>query len=497
MDDAVTASHTPSLISTTEIHYVDSVAVHSRAYGPSGAESGSGPLLPAVTTATLVHDDDNGNYGTPKESTMEDRKPNISLIDLPESGQFPVNYLWRQCVVFMEIKKNAAHGPFGDDTDRARLSEDSTEFKTIESFEGGYSHRSIVTQIADNARLLMATRPFLRYTVHIVFCGTNFNVVFIDRDGVVISRSYHIQWHLVLFIRIVRRLACEMTAYDLGLDTTVRPEDCLGSSTRFPPFLVTVAPDTWYCTEGVPIWQSTTLLGRGTLVFEARESNQLNGPLHILKNSWREDGRIQEAELYRLIQQPSDMYEPIDTLAKFLEGGDVPLHSDDKVTISSHRNRIGAWTTGKGATLHRVVLATRGKSLACYEKLEDLLEAAIDIVIGASPAGIDFACSLIRPHPLGHKTLFELGILHGDISIGNVFMSTGDDPDTPSGFLADLDLVTLLASKVTENFGEDGERLLEKQGEKGHRSVSSHPVQCPPGLLSNPSSEGNCYLHVS
>jgi hypothetical protein len=79
----------------------------------------------------------------------------------------------------------------------------------------------------------------------------------------------------------------------------------------------------------------------------------------------------------------------------------------------------------------------------------------------------------------GHKTLFELGILHGDISMGNVFMSTGEDLDTPSGFLADLDLVTLLAAKVKEYFGEDGERLLKEQGEKGHRSVSPHPYSIP------------------
>jgi hypothetical protein len=253
--------------------------------------------------------------------------------------------------------------------------------------------------MADNARLLMATRPFLRYTVHIAFCGTNFNIVFIDRDGVVLSRSYHIQAHLVLFIRIIRRLACEMTAYDLGLDTTVYPESCLGSSTHFPSILVKVAPGVWYRTEGVPIWQSTTLLGRGTLVFDARESGQPNGPLRILKNSWREDGRIQEAELYKLIQEPSNRYDPVETLAKFLEGGDIPLQDGNNVTLASHRGRLGAWITGKGATLHRLVLATRGKSLACYEALADLLEAAIDIVIGTLSVYIRLRVSLLIRAP--------------------------------------------------------------------------------------------------
>ena len=63
-----------------------------------------------------------------------------------------------------------------------------------------------------------------------MFCGTNFNPAQFDRNGVVISRSYNFDTHLGLFIRVIRRLSCEMTAYDLGLDTTVRPEDLLGLS---------------------------------------------------------------------------------------------------------------------------------------------------------------------------------------------------------------------------------------------------------------------------
>jgi hypothetical protein len=38
---------------------------------------------------------------------MDDRKPDISLIDLPHSEIVPTEYLRRQCAVFMEIKKGA------------------------------------------------------------------------------------------------------------------------------------------------------------------------------------------------------------------------------------------------------------------------------------------------------------------------------------------------------------------------------------------------------
>ena len=93
-----------------------------------------------------------------------------------------------------------------------------------------HSCMSIVIQMVDNARILMAKYPFLRLCLQIVFCGTNFNPAQFDRNGVVISRSYHIDTHLGLFIRVIRRLSCEMTAYDLGRDTTVRLENLLGLS---------------------------------------------------------------------------------------------------------------------------------------------------------------------------------------------------------------------------------------------------------------------------
>jgi Fungal protein kinase len=78
--------------------------------------------------------------------------------------------------------------------------------------------------MADNTRILMAARPFLRFCLHIAFCGTIFILVLFNRNGAMISRGYNFKTHLKLFIRIICCLSCEMTAYNLGLDTTVRPE---------------------------------------------------------------------------------------------------------------------------------------------------------------------------------------------------------------------------------------------------------------------------------
>lgn len=307
---------------------------------------------------------------------MDDRKPDISLIDLPHSNTVPAEYLWRQCVVLMEMKKDAEDGPLGSDTLNAQLPED-----TPPTAPHRRPCKKIAVQMADNARILMATRPFLRFCLHITFCGTNFNLVLLDRNGMVISRTYHFQTHLGLFIRIIRRLSCEMTAYDLGLDTTVRLEGCLGDI-EFPPYLVKISETTWYRTVGVPVWQSTSLFGRGTLVFTAREHGKTRGPLSILKNAWREDGRLKESELYELIQRPGGPFKPPKALAKWVAGGDVLLHNGQAVTIQSHRARFGARVSDNGATLHRLILESHGLGMGCYKHPKELLKAAWHIVQG-------------------------------------------------------------------------------------------------------------------
>ena len=340
------------------------------------------PLVDGTTTLDPDGPPDPEDFEdeTLDEAAMDDRKPDISLIDLPDSDVAPTQYLWRQCAVFIEMKKDARDGPLGNDIRNTKLAEGEPVV-----LPRAHASKSIIIQMADNARILMATRPFLRFSLHIAFSGTNFNLALFDRNGAIISRTYHFETHLGLFIRIIRRLSCEMTAYDLGLDTTVRPEGCLGS-TDYPPYLVKISDTIWYRTEGVPLWQSTSLLGRGTLVFRARDYCKPSEPLRILKNAWREDGRLKESELYELMQAPGGAFQAPPSLAKWVVGGDIALHNGQAVTIQGHRAQFGSRVIDHGATLHRLVLASCGKSLGSYTKFKHLLKAAWAIVIGKKVA---------------------------------------------------------------------------------------------------------------
>jgi len=369
--DAATAWHSIGELYEIQVEF----STHKKHFTTPVGGAAVAPLFdatPALDTDEISDEEDLEDEDVP----MNDRKPDISLIDLPHSHVIPPEYLWRQCAVFMEIKRHTRDGPFGKDTRNARLPEGAPVVTPCVPADKG-----IITHMADNARVLMATRPFLRFCLHIAFCGTNFNLALFDRNGVVISRTYHFKTHLELFIRIIRRVSCEMTAYDLGLDTTVRPERCLGS-VQYPHYLVKLSDEIWYRTEGVPLWQSTSLLGRGTLVFNAREHIDPNGPLRILKNMWREDGRLKESEIYELMQNGEGPFESSKALAKFVVGGDVPLHGGRMVTIASHRTRFGLKVIGNGATIHRLIFASRGKGLASYAKFKHLLKAAWAIVVG-------------------------------------------------------------------------------------------------------------------
>ena len=51
------------------------------------------------------------------EAVMDDRRPDISPIDLPHSDVVPTEYLWRQCAVFMERLSRNAQLPEGTGDD--------------------------------------------------------------------------------------------------------------------------------------------------------------------------------------------------------------------------------------------------------------------------------------------------------------------------------------------------------------------------------------------
>ena len=203
------------------------------------------------------------------------------------------------------------------------------------------------------------------------------------------------------FVRIIRRATCDMDAYELGLDPTVTPLDYLGSVARYPRFKVEVGKNAYH-TYGFPIWQSMTLQGCGTWVFGATNDDNPNPKPDerlVLKNAWRASGHLPESMLYEIINklQGGENMPSLRCVAEFVDGGDVMIgeevlqdilatYSEPKgnvvnqqiaMRVSSHRGFVeDAESNANNPTLHRVVLATRGRSLVSYTSLAELLSAA-------------------------------------------------------------------------------------------------------------------------
>ena len=111
--------------------------------------------------------------------------------------------------------------------------------------------------------------------------------------------------------------------------------------------LVKISDITWY-KAGVPLWQSSSLLRRGTLVFGDRDFSKPSGPFWILKNAWRADGQRKESEFYELMQKSGGPFESPSSLAKWVAGGDIPLHGGRAITIEGHRAQFGLKVIGNG-----------------------------------------------------------------------------------------------------------------------------------------------------
>ena len=302
-----------------------------------------------------------------KTDTFEKRRPDLVLVDHSTQELRHRQCLWRHIAVLLEVKRVRKDRP-----NPAR----------------GTTLSATAAQLADMARLHLAARPFMRFSVHLTVCGPIFNLAIFDRAGAVVSKDYHISKDLETFIRIIRRLGRDLDAYDLGLDRTIVPVLPLGSWKEYPEFRVTVG-GLAYITKGLPLWQSTGLVGRGTFVWtvelevDGEQSGKGRAKTFILKNAWRACARLAESTVYRMIYSATDESTSgltnLDGVAKFVDGGDVydPQQPNEMVKVSSHRKGFGGpIDENDDPVLHRLVLASRGGKLYEFTTFSQLMRAA-------------------------------------------------------------------------------------------------------------------------
>ena len=330
------------------------------------------PTKSSRTSRAQQHVRGGNNKG--KTAGFEKRRPDLVLVDLATEPRQDW-CLWRHFAVLLEVKRNRSDGP---------------------NPAHGTALTGLAAQLADMARLHLAARPFMRYSVHLSICGAIFNLAIFDRAGGVISKNYNLNTDLELFVRVICRLGRELDAYDLGLDPTVVPLHCLGNWERFPEFRVTVGGST-YTTRGLPLWQSTSLVGRGTFVWVveleagAEESGKGKTKSFILKNAWRASARLAESTIYKMIwsapEELTSHLTDLDGVARFVEGGDVfdPQQPNGMIKVSSHRKGFGnPVNEADDPVLHRLVLASHGRKLYEFANFSELMRGAKKMNSGQS-----------------------------------------------------------------------------------------------------------------
>ena len=167
-------------------------------------------------------------------------------------------------------------------------------------------------------------------------------------------------------------------------------------------------------------------------------------------------------------------------VAEFVDGGDVEIEEDgrdarpvspsmgieaQRVTtrVSTHRKFVDDAQLSHDPILHRLVLATRGRSVVSYTSLVQLLSAAECAAEGTSATLCQYYA---RSDSLqGLMALYQRGVDHRDISIGNVFLGT--DPLKPAGFIADLDLSSISNEAIKAAYPTEHEAIISqlKDGE--------------------------------
>ncbi|KAF9491301.1 hypothetical protein BDN71DRAFT_1592344 [Pleurotus eryngii] len=407
------------------------------------------------------------------ETRITGKEMPYSKPDLRLGGPSSELKTWRDLAAFGEVKPKAVQG-MGPGQD-------------IKASDA-------LIQSGDYARLHLAGSPFRLFSIALMITGNNFQVGIFDRAGVVVSPAANIWTDTKTFIRVIRRLTCDLSHIEMGCDPSVfelpshaelypfirEKAKTLGvplDSLDYPSFLVQCLKrssaldgmdarspldcdrEDWevheWLTIGPPVWVSLSLLGRGTSIWRVmpykEDDFDSSAEVCILKNTWRNSHRVSESEIYETIDGGPD------GVADFYYGGDA-VFPYAKAAISVANIRVIDYRVNRKnlldvpshrsvdptPMLHRLILGTVGRPLWDAVDYVDLLRG-------------------FRAVLLGHEGLWEQGILHRDISAGNILLVVGTAEEGKEGFITDLEFARLRQIRQTRTrVNKDGAETTAK-----------------------------------
>ncbi|EED78887.1 predicted protein [Postia placenta Mad-698-R] len=176
------------------------------------------------------------------------------------------------------------------------------------------------------------------------------------------------------------------------------------------------------------------MFSRATIVREALKRGDISGKRYIIKESWRQVVRSDETVFYKRIKEYCDRTKtPLFGIGDLVCGVDLGAREVGAATDSSeyfHRtvsseHRESAHPKLGERSHMRLVLGTVGRQLKNFLRTWQLTYAIHDAI-------------------LGHQLAYKAGVLHRDVSPGNVMIS--EETKAFKGFILDFDYSSLIDS---------------------------------------------------
>ncbi|KAH9831785.1 uncharacterized protein C8Q71DRAFT_714969, partial [Rhodofomes roseus] len=356
--------------------------------------------------------------------------------------EFPISR-WRDVALSFELRSEDAYDPMVKDA--------PTRSDTL-------------TQLAKNARNIMLSQGRL-YTFVVGIYGSLARIFRFDRSGAICSPKFEYKHRPELLHEFLWRLFHPIPPQSriVGADPTTEmgtsadrmlvralardhdPGWAAMPKTRKEVRRIVVTDkgvETTYLACKL-VFMNPELFSRATFVWEAfklEEEDWNKGKRYIVKETWGEMGRQRELEFYEALRQVAEC-KPFFGVAAYVHGEDLGRRDKEEQRREAEANprlrgrasrdmRTGHQTISVRYNLPqqmrpnernhtRIVLETVGVPLAEFKSTKQLVMALRDAVEG-------------------HRQAYEAGVLHGDISEGNVMIAPRDAPF--SGYIQDFDL---------------------------------------------------------
>ncbi|KAJ3490006.1 hypothetical protein NLJ89_g11477 [Agrocybe chaxingu] len=269
--------------------------------------------------------------------------------------------------------------------------------------EHNLSEEGVVTQVGVYARQCFIQQGNRHYVYSLVMTEKRVFLLQFDRNGILRGEYVDIHENPVDFVYLIL-LVSSPNCTTLGFDTSVYWR----GDKRYIKTLNEDGKRVEYeIINSEPFFQRRTIRGRGTLCWLGRDPR---GILRIIKDSWQAQGRNPEADLLEELKGVPGV-------------GQMIAFEPEKLTIAGLRGMNDkALPSGMVDRLfRRIVLKAYGNQIEDFANPKQFLYAFRDAVAG-------------------HKSMWDMNIIHRDISVNNILIGEEGAEEGWRGVVIDMDM---------------------------------------------------------